>query len=174
MQDAFALGERRGGRLLQLPVSAGPRLEVGASWQKVLQDDRKNAIGLHIAWQPRAVPLSLHSEFVSSNQGTGYWIEGAYRLSQVRFWQKAMRRTEFVVRGQQFFTGNITPEAAASLELPSANTQEADFGFNYFLKDGLKLVGSYGRQFSSTGNFNQWTAGIAYRFVLPLSLGDMQ
>jgi len=152
----------------------GPRLEVGASWQKVLQDDRKNAIGLHMAWQPPAIPLSMHSEFVRSNQGSGYWIEGAYRLSQVRFWQKAMRRTEFVARGQQFFSGNITPDAAASLGLPGANTQESDFGLNYFLKDGLKLVGSYGRQFSSAGNFNQWTAGIAYRFVLPLGRGGNQ
>lgn len=146
----------------------GPRLEVGASWQKVLQDDRKNTFGLHMAWQPRAVPLSMHSELVRSNQGSGYWVEGAYRLSQVRFWEKAMRRTEVVARGQQFFSGNIGPDVAAALGLPGANTQEADFGINYFLQDGLKLVGSYGRQFSSAGNFNQWTVGMVYRFLIPL------
>jgi hypothetical protein len=149
----------------------GPRLEVGASWQKVLQDDRKNAVGFHMAWQPRALPLSMHSEFVRSNQGSGYWIEGAYRLSQVHFWEKAMRRTELVARGQQFFSPNITSDAADSLGLPGVNTREADFGVNYFLKDGLKLVGSYGRQMSSDGNFNQWTVGIAYRFLIPLGRG---
>ena len=79
-----------------------------------------------------------------------------------------MRRTEVVARGQQFFSGNIGPDVAAALGLPGANTQEADFGINYFLQDGLKLVGSYGRQFSSAGNFNQWTVGIVYRFLIPL------
>jgi hypothetical protein len=150
----------------------GPRLEVGASWQKALQDDRKNAIGFHLAWQPRAIPLSVHSEFARANQGSGYWIEGAYRLSQVNVWNKAMRRTEVVGRMQQFFSGDISPDAAASFGLPGANTREADFGINYFLKDGLKAVGSYGRQLSSAGNFNQWTVGIAYRFLIPLGRGD--
>jgi hypothetical protein len=149
----------------------GPRLEVGASWQKVLQDDRKNAVGFHMAWQPQALPLSMHSEFVRSNQGSGYWIEGAYRLSQVHFGEKAMRHTELVARGQQFFSGNITSDDAESLGLPGLNTREVDFGVNYFLKDGLKLVGSYGRQLSSAGNFNQWTVGIAYRFLIPLGRG---
>ncbi len=149
----------------------GPRLEVGASWQKVLQDDRKNAVGFHVAWQPRALPLSMHSEFVRSNQGSGYWVEGAYRLSQVHFWEKAMRRTELVARGQQFFSGNITSDTADSLGLPGVSTREADLGVNYFLKDGLKLVGSYGRQLSSAGDFNQWTVGIAYRFLVPLGRG---
>ncbi len=152
----------------------GPRLEVGASWQKVLQDDRKNAVGFHMAWQPRALPLSMHSEFVRSNQGSGYWIEGAYRLSQVHLWEKAMRRTELVTRGQQFFSGNIPSDAADSLGLPGVNTREADFGVNYFLKDGLKVVGSYGRQLSSAGNFNQWTVGIAYRFLISLGRGGNQ
>jgi hypothetical protein len=151
---------------------SGPRLEVGASWQKTLQDDRKNAIGMHLAWQPRAVPLSVHSEFVRSNQGSGYWIEGAYRLSQARFWEKAMRRTELVAREQQFFSGNISSDTAQALGLPAANTSASEVGVNYFLKDGLKVVGSYGRQLSSAGNFNQWTVGIAYRFLIPLGRGD--
>jgi hypothetical protein len=150
----------------------GPRLEVGASWQKALQDDRKNTVGFHLAWQPPAVPLSVHSEFVRSNQGSGYWIEGAYRLSQVRFMEKAMRHTELVAREQQFFDGNISSDTAQSLGLPGANTNETDFGVNYFLKDGLKVVGSYGRQLSSAGNFNQWTVGIVYRFLVPLGRGD--
>ena len=150
----------------------GMRLEVGGSWQKVLQDTRKNIVGLHMAWQPRAVPFSVHSEIVRSDQGSGYWMEGAYRLSQVHFWEEAMRRTELVARGQQFFSGNIGADAAQSLGLPGVDAREADFGVNYFLKDGLKAVASYGRQFSSAGNFNQWTFGIAYRFLIPLGRGN--
>jgi len=146
----------------------GPRLEVGGSWQKTLQDDRKNAFGFHMGWQPAKAPLNLRSEFARSFEGSGYWVEGAYRLSQAHFWQKAMRRTEVVARLQQFYTGEISPDGAAALGLPSANTREADFGVNYFLRDGLKAIASYGRQFSVAGNANQWSFGFAYRFLVPL------
>ena len=146
----------------------GPRLEVGASWQKLLQDERSNAFGFHFAWQPVLLPLSTHGEYARSNRGSGYWIDGAYRLSQMHFWQKAMRRTEFAARLEQFYSGQISPEEAAGFELPAANTREGEFGLNYYLRDGLKAVASYGRQFSSAGNLNLWTVGLAYRFLVPL------
>jgi len=79
-----------------------------------------------------------------------------------------MRRTEVVARMQQFYTGDIGVDGAAAFGLPGANTHEADFGMNYFLHDGLKGIASYGRQFSSAGNFNQWSFGIAYRWLIPL------
>lgn len=146
----------------------GPRLEVGGSWQKTLQDDRKNAFGFHMGWQPPKAPLNLRAEFAHSFVGSGYWVEGSYRLSQAHFWQKAMRRTEVVARLQQFYTGEIDPDGAANMGLPSADTRESDFGINYFLRDGLKGIFSYGRQFSSAGNANQWSFGFAYRFLVPL------
>jgi hypothetical protein len=146
----------------------GPRVEVGASWQKLLQDDRSNAFGFHFAWQPQRIPLNVHSEYARSNQGSGYWVDGAYRLSQVQFWQSAMHRLEVAGRAEQFFSGEITPDEASSLGLPGANTREGEFGLNYFLRDGLKAVASYGRQFSPAGNLNLWTVGIAYRFAVPL------
>lgn len=146
----------------------GPRLEVGGSWQRTLQDARKNAFGLHMGWQPAKVPLNLRAELAHSFEGSGYWVEGVYRCSQAQFWQKAMRRTELVSRLQQFYTGQISPDGAAALGLPSADTREADFGVNYFLADGMKGIFSYGRQFSSAGNFNQWSVGIAYRWLIPL------
>ncbi len=151
-----------GGRLgVFLP---GPRLEVGGSFQRTLQEYRKNAFGFHMGWQPAKMPLNLRAEFARSFEGSGYWVEGAYRLSQSHFWRKEMRRTEVVTRMQQFYVGSESFD-----ELPGANTREADFGVNYFLRDGLKAVASYGRQFSSAGNFNQWTYGIAYRWLLPLA-----
>jgi len=146
----------------------GPRLEVGGSWQRTLQDARKNAFGYHIGWQSSKLPLSMRAEMARSYEGSGYWIEGAYRLSQVHFWQKAMRRTELVARAQGYYVGEIGSDGAANLDLPSADTREADFGLNYFLRDGLKGIVSYGRQFSSAGNANQWSFGFAYRFLVPL------
>lgn len=145
----------------------GPRVEIGASWQRLLQDTRTNAFGFHFAWQPTRLPLSMHSEYARSSQGSGYWVDGAYRLSQLHFWQKAMRRTEFAARAEQFFSGSISADEAA-LGLLTANTREGEFGLNYYLQDGLKAVASYARQFSSAGNLNLWSVGIAYRFLIPL------
>lgn len=146
----------------------GPRVEVGVSWQKLLQDERSNAFGFHFAWQPARLPLNVHSEYARSNRGSGYWIDGAYRLSQLHFWQKAMRRTEVAGRAEQFFSGSISSDEAQGFGLPAANTREGELGLNYYLQDGLKAVASYGRQFSSAGNLNLWSVGIAYRFLIPL------
>jgi hypothetical protein len=152
----------------------GTRLEVGASFQKLLQDTRTNSFGFHFAWWSTRLPLNMHGEYARSNQGSGYWVDGAYRLSQVNFWRKAMRRTEIASRGEQFFSGSISPDEAAALGLVPANTREGEFGLNYYLQDGLKLVGSYGRQFSSAGNLNLWSVGIAYRFLIPLGPSGAQ
>lgn len=146
----------------------GPRVEVGASFQKLLQDNRTNAFGFHFAWLLTRLPLNVHSEYARSNQGSGYWVDGAYRLSQLHFWQKETRRTELAARAEQFFTGSISADEAQALGLQTASTREGEFGVNYYLQDGLKALVSYGRQFSSAGNLNLWTVGIAYRFLIPL------
>jgi hypothetical protein len=146
----------------------GPRLEIGGSWQKLLQDGHTNAFGFYSAWQPQRLLLSMHAEYARSNEGSGYWVDGAYRLSQVPVWQKAMHRLEIAGRAQQFFSSEISPAEAEAFELPGANTREGGFGLNYYIHDGVKAMASYGRQFSSDGNFNLWTVGIAYRFLVPL------
>jgi hypothetical protein len=152
----------------------GPRVEVGASFQKLLQDARTNAFGFHLAWQATRLPLNMHSEYARSNLGSGYWIDGAYRLNQLQFWRKAMRRTELAARAEQFFHRSISPDEALALGLPAASTREGELGVNYYLADGLKALASYGRQFSSAGNLNLWTVGIAYRFLIPLGSGEAQ
>lgn len=145
------------------------RLEIGTSFQKLLQEGRYSSAGFHFGWQPAKAPLNLRSEFAwSGEQGRGYWIEGAYRLSQVPKWQRVMRHTEAVARVQQFFAGGITSSTASDYGLPTVNTQTLDLGGNYYFRDGLKATASYGREFSSVGNFNRWTIGTAYRFAFPL------
>lgn len=166
MPDAIESDRSAGGRIgFFFP---GPRVEAGMSWQKSLQDERTNSFGFHFAWQPMAVPLNLRSEYARGFQGSGYWIEGAYRLSQLHFWRHAMARTEVVGRVQQFSLGQGGADEASEYELPEVNTRELDFGVNYFIHDGLKATASYGRQFSSAEDLNLWTVGIAYRFAIPL------
>lgn len=144
------------------------RIEIGGSFQRLLQDERSNLFGFHGGWQPQALPLELRGEYMRSARGSGYWIEPAYRLTEVPFWQYAMRRTQLVARLQQYWVGAIPSDI-----LPSVNTREFEFGVNYYFRDGLRAVSSYGRQFSSAGNMNIWTIGLTYRFAFPLGHGDV-
>jgi len=147
----------------------GPRLEIGASLQHQLQDDHSNVVGMHLEWQPRALPLDIRSEYAYSDNGKGFWLEGAYRLTQVPFWRRVMSHTQVVGRVQDFYLGKNGSGGASDAGLPDADMSRMEFGINYFLKDGLKAVSSYGRTFSHVdGNSNIWTVGIAYRFAFPL------
>jgi hypothetical protein len=139
------------------------RLEIGGSFQHLLHDERSNLFGFHLIWQPQSLPLDIRAETARSRRGSGYWLESAYRLSQVPFWRDAMRRTQVVARMQQSFPGALPSDAVASV-----NTNMFEFGLNYYLMDGWKATSSYGRQFSFGGNKNVWTVGMTYRFVLPL------
>ena len=138
-------------------------LEVGGSFQHLLQDERSNLFGFHAIWQPLALPLDIRAETARSRRGSGYWVEPAYRLSQLPFWRNEMRRTQVVARMQQFYVGALTNDV-----LPDVNTKQFEFGLNYYFMDGLKAASSYGRQFSVEGNKNVWTVGLTYRFVMPL------
>jgi hypothetical protein len=103
------------------------RLEIGSSFQHLLQDERSNSFGVHGAWQPAAWPFEVRGEYQRSARGSWYWVEPAYRLSQVSFWQYAMRRTQVVACLQQYFVGKLT-----SGSLPSVNTRQFEFGLNYY------------------------------------------
>jgi hypothetical protein len=150
-------------------------IEIGTSWQKLLQDERTQSEGFHFAWQPSPVPLNLRFEYARGHSGSGYWVEGAYRFSQVQVWNSVMRRTEFVGRMQQFFAGegDVSTNSDSEYHLPHSNVQQPDFGLNYYIKDGLKASASYGRWFGKR-NYNVWSFGIAYRFAVPLGKLESQ
>ena len=138
------------------------RLEIGGSFQHLLQQERSNLYGFHTIWQPTPLPLDIRGEYAHSRRGSGYWVEPAYKLSQLPFLRNKMRRTQLVARYQQFFAGELPNDA-----LPSVNTKEFEFGVNYYFMDGLKASSNYGRQFSAAGNLNVWTMALTYRFVVP-------
>jgi hypothetical protein len=146
-----------------------PRLEVGGSFEHLLQDDRTNAFGFHAEWQPNAIPLDIRSEYARSRNGSGYWIEPAYRLSQAPVWRDQFRKVQVVARVQEFFTGRVVDDV-----LPPVNTQMFEFGLNYYFRDDIRFVSSYGRQFAAQDNMNVWTVGLTYRLAVPLGHGEMQ
>ena len=78
-------------------------------------------------------------------------------------WQSALRHVQVVARMQQFYAG-----AGESDEMADVDTNQFEFGLNYYFRDDMRFVSSYGRQFSPDGNENIWTLGLTYRLALPL------
>lgn len=141
------------------------RVEFGASFQQVLQADRAHSAGAYFAWQPYRVPLSVRSEFArqSGTRGSGYWVEGVYRLSQV----PSLKRLELAARAQQFYAApNLSASTIKKLAALGKDTNQADVGINYYLGSDVRASAGYSRQFVLGRNANLWTIGMTYRFVV--------
>ncbi len=158
----------------------GARLEVGTSFQRILEGEHSNNVGFDFTWQAKPIPLDVRGEYAHSHEnGSGYWIEGAYRLRQIR--NPFFRRSQAVFRMEQFFTpprteGEMSTDAEAGGmagmdEIPAINTQRFMAGWNYYFNDATKFSFAYGRAFTAEGNNNIFSLGIAYRFAIPLGGG---
>lgn len=167
--NKFESHRSSGGRLgLFLPET---RLEVGASYHKELQGQRGDSVGTDISWTPYRVPLNLKGEWAHSDSGHGYWIQGAYRLSQLGGESSVIGRLEPVFRMQQFFRDQLIPGDS----LPLTNAQVPQFGLNYYLPYEVRLSGSYSRKFQTNfSSTNVWEFGITYRFLFPLAFGGFK
>jgi hypothetical protein len=163
--NKFEAGRAAGGRVgVFLPQA---RLEIGMSYQKLLEDQRQNSVGAYFAWLPYRAPLDVKGEYAHSPNGQGYWVEAGYRLSQFRGEDSWLGRLQPIGRVQQFERGTFSPIDG----LPGANTRQVDFGLNYYLPHNVRLNTSYGRQFSPLGNSNIWNFEVTYRFLSPLIPG---
>jgi hypothetical protein len=161
------------------------RLEIGSSLQRQLQHERFNTFGFDATWQSKSLPLDFRTEYARSDLGSGYWVEGAYRL---------FRKSEFAVRLEQFFAPHkveageervhaeeeldhaeeMAPEVAPDVALegevghhgllPELDTRRLVAGWNYYFRDGLRFSFSYGRDVGSQGYRKVWTLAIAHRF----------
>ena len=138
------------------------RLEIGTSYQRFLEDRRINSIATYVSWQSASQPIDLKAEYDRSHNGNGYWLETAYSFRQLPVPQ-LFQRIQTVARMQQFFALNNGGNG-----LPSINTQRVDFGLNYYFRDNLRFVSSYGRSFSARTDVNAWNIGFTYRFLFPL------
>ncbi len=150
-----------GGRAdLYLPK---PRLELGLSYGRLLQDTHENFYGAHLWWEPKDTGFRLRSEFARGHHAQGYWVEADYRMQAFGGPDSVIGRFEPVFRMQQTFRR----DTIVSDGLPLVNTQRADFGLDYNLPHNTRIITSYSRQFSSTGDRNIWETGIVYRFLFP-------
>jgi hypothetical protein len=157
----FKSSQAAGGRVgVYLPAL---RLEIGGSYGHMFAGTHRDASGFYVWWQPGGGPVSIRSEYAHGVHSQGYWIETGYRLSQFNGPDSFIGRFEPLFRMQQTFRNS--PDATDGL--PSADTQRADFGLDYFLPHEIRINTSYSRLFSSTGNGNIWKTGLIYRFLFP-------
>lgn len=138
-------------------------LELGASFDRLLQDHHENFAGAHVWWEPPDTYLRIRSEFARGEHARGYWIEGAYRLARSRGEDSVIGRFEPVLRLQQIFRSS--PDAQDGL--PSRDTQRVDFALDYHLPHEVRINTSYSRELSSAQNRNIWQTGLVYRFLIP-------
>ncbi len=151
------------------------RLEIGTSFQRKLQDDHVNTYGVDFIWQSTKVPLDVRGEIARNRfTGSGYWIEGAYRMRRAPFWRPFMRKSQAELRFEQFFTPTDMPTIPSDGmgDMPDVNTQRFFAGWSYWVRPDIRANVSYGRQFNSEGDHNIWTVGLTYRFAFPLAGGS--
>jgi hypothetical protein len=159
--EQFNAERSAGGRAsLYLPAA---QLEVGASFNRLLQGDGENFSGLHLWWEPANSSFRLRSEFARAAHARGYWIETGYRRDRFGGDRGIFTRFEPLFRMQQTFRS--LPDSNDGL--PSADTTRADFGLDYHLPHEVRINTSYSREFSSAGNRNIWQTGLIYRFLIP-------
>ncbi len=146
------------------------RLEIGASYDRLLQQTQENFVGAHVWWEPTNTAFRLRSEYGRGQHAQGYWVEADYRTKAFGGLDSWIGRFEPVFRMQQTFR----IDNHASDGVPSVNTQRADFGIDYNLPHNTRILTSYSRQFSSTRDVNIWETGIVYRFLFPTWKGKSQ
>jgi hypothetical protein len=157
----FSASHGAGGRAsLHLPHQS---LELGLSYNRLMQATHENFYGAHAWWEPKDTAFRLRSEYGRGHHADGYWVEADYRTAAFGGLDSAIGRIEPVLRFQQTFRrDNVVSDG-----LPGANTQRADFGLDYNLPHNTRILTSYARQFSATRNENVWETGIVYRFLFP-------
>jgi hypothetical protein len=164
----FSAKRSSGGRAsLYLPEQ---RLEIGFSYDRLLQGTHENFYGMHVWWEPKDTAFRLRSEFARGHHAQGYWVEGDYRLQKFGGLDSWIGRIEPLIRMQQTFRR----DTLFNDSLPLVNTQRVDFGLDYNLPHNTRVLTSYARQFSSTGNENVWETGVVYRFLFPTWKGKQQ
>ena len=148
------------------------RFEIGTSIQRQLQDQHINTYGADITWQSNRMPLDVRGEYVRNRTlGSGYWLEGAYRMRKVGFLRPLMRKSQADIRFEQFFAPSAMSGSSGGMELPDSDAKRIFAGWSYWIRPDVRANFAYGREFISDGDHNVWTVGLTYRFAFPLGGG---
>ncbi len=147
------------------------RLEIGVSIQRQLQDEHINTYGADLTWQSNRMPFDVRCEYAKNKSlGSGYWLEGAYRMRKVPFLKAFMQKSQAEVRFEQFFAPATMPDG--DMGLPESDAKRIFAGWSYWVRPDVRANFAYGREFISDGDHNVWTLGLTYRFAFPLRGGN--
>ncbi len=136
------------------------RLEVGVSYDRILGSRGYDIQGFDVSWKSKQLPLDIRGEGLWSRPlGSGYWMEAAYRFPGAS--QAFFRRSQAVLRGEQFFSTPFT--ASLNPDLPPQKTRRVSVGWNYWIKDFLRLDIAYARR-TDTASQDVATLGVVYFF----------
>src|SRR5258708_5807764 len=93
-------GERASGGQFSMYLP-DKRLEIGASYSRLLQGQQGNSVGVDVWCEPYRVPLAIRSEYAHGPHSQGYWVEAAYRFSHCNSPDTSLLRLQPLFRMQQ-------------------------------------------------------------------------
>jgi hypothetical protein len=150
-------------------------VEIGGSFNNTKGDGAHKMIGTDFTWQPKRVPFELRSETLFSKQaGNTYWVEGAYKLSQLGR-NPLLRYTTLVYRQEQYWipkgASNLTAMGGTMGSLPDTNTARSTGGADYSLTPNLRFNASYQGNYATGEKGHSWNMGVTYRFATGIQGG---
>ncbi|MEI9970349.1 MAG: hypothetical protein WDM87_17670 [Terracidiphilus sp.] len=134
MSNSALIAATGGSANLYLPEQ---RLELGLSYDRLLQGTHENFYGAHVWWEPRDTGFRLRSEFARGHHAQGYWIEADYRM-------KASGGADSVVGRLEPLFGSSRPSAATPSPATACRRKYAasDFGLDYNLPHNARILSS--------------------------------
>lgn len=147
----------------------GRHVEIGGSFNNTMGAGAHKMAGTDFTWQPKRFPFELRSETLFSKQaGKTYWVEGAYKLSQLGR-NPFLRYTTLVYRQEQYWLPkgvmNLSAMGGTMGSLPDTTTARSTGGMDYSLTPNLRLNASYQGNYATAEHGHSWNMGVTYRFA---------
>jgi hypothetical protein len=145
------------------------RIEIGSSFNDTMGAGAHKMVGTDFTWLLKRVPLDIRSETLFSKQaGNTYWVEGAYKLSQLGR-SSFLKYTSIVYRQEQYWLPkgamNLSAMTGTMGSLPDTNTARSTGGAAYSLTPNLRFNASYQGNYATAEHAHSWNMGVTFRFA---------
>ena len=153
-------------------------IEIGSSFNDTMGTGAHKMVGADFTWLIKRIPLDIRSETLFSKQaGNTYWVEGAYKLSQLGR-SSFLKYTSIVYRQEQYWLPkgamNLSAMAGTMGSLPDANTARSTGGADYSLTPNLRFNACYQGNYAAGEDGHSWNMGVTYRFAAGIQGGIVQ
>lgn len=146
-------------------------IEIGMSFNDTMGSGAHKMVGTDFTWLLKRIPLDIRSETLFSKQvGNTYWVEGAYKLSQLGR-NRVLKYTSLVYRQEQYWLPkgamNLSAMSGTMGSLPDTNTARSTAGADYSLTPNLRFNAGYQGNYATGEHSHSWNMGLTYRFATP-------